>query len=251
MAEIKAPLFKADGSASGDIKLDADVFGIEPNMDVLHQVVTAQLAAARSGNAATKTRSQVRGGGRKPWRQKGLGRARHGSIRSPIWVGGGIAHGPHPRDYAQRTPKKMKRLALRSALSARASEGAIKVVEDFDWSSPKTKQALGLLDAMEARGKTLVVLIQLDGLASKSFRNLPEVRLVEPGHLTAYDVLWSDQVIFTSHTVGSVGRASKYDVTASDFVKDEASVIKEEASAPDGDSDFDSVEDEPEGEDQA
>jgi large subunit ribosomal protein L4 len=221
VADIKAPLFKADGKTSGDIKLDVEVFGIEPNLDVLHQVVTAQLAAGRAGTASTKSRSQVRGGGRKPWRQKGLGRARHGSIRSPIWVGGGIAHGPQPRDYAQRTPKKMKRLALRSALSARAAEAAIKIVDDIDWAVPKTKQALSLLDAMDAKGKTLVVLTQLDGSAGKSFRNLPEVRLVEPGHLTAYDVLWSDQVVFTSHTVGSVGRSSKYEVSESDFVKED------------------------------
>ena len=221
MADIKAPLFKADGKADGDIKLDVEVFGIEPNLDVLHQVVTAQLAASRAGTASTKRRSQVRGGGRKPWRQKGLGRARHGSIRSPIWVGGGIAHGPQPREYAQRTPKKMKRLALRSALSARAAEAAIRVVDDIDWAAPKTKQALSLLDAMDAKGKTLVVLTQLDGSAGKSFRNLPEVRLVEPGHLTAYDVLWSDQVVFTSHTVGSVGRSSKYEVSESDFVKED------------------------------
>ncbi len=223
MADIKAPLFKADGKASGDIKLDAEVFGIEPNMDVLHQVVTAQLAAARRGTAKTKTRSEVRGGGRKPWRQKGLGRARHGSIRSPIWVGGGIAHGPQPRDYSQRTPKKMKRLALCSALSARAAEEAIRVVDDIEWSAPKTKQAVTLLEAMDAKGKTLVVLTQLDGSAGKSFRNLADVRLVEPGHLTAYDVLWSDQVVFTSHTVGSVGRSSKYEVSESDFVKEPAS----------------------------
>jgi large subunit ribosomal protein L4 len=221
VADIKAPLFKADGKADGDIKLDVEVFGIEPNLDVLHQVVTAQLAASRAGTASTKRRSQVRGGGRKPWRQKGLGRARHGSIRSPIWVGGGIAHGPQPREYAQRTPKKMKRLALRSALSARAAEAAIRVVDDIDWAAPKTKQALSLLDAMDAKGKTLVVLTQLDGSAGKSFRNLPEVRLVEPGHLTAYDVLWSDQVVFTSHTVGSVGRSSKYEVSESDFVKED------------------------------
>lgn len=236
MVDIKAPLYKADGKTNGDIKLDADVFGIEPNMDVLHQVVTAQLAAKRGGNASTKTRAEVRGGGKKPWRQKGLGRARHGSIRSPIWVGGGIAHGPKPRDYAQRTPKKMKRLALYSALSARASEEAVKVVDDIDWSAPKTKQAVNLLTAMEASGKTLVVLTQLDGSAGRSFRNLPEVRMVEPGHLTAYDVLWSDQVIFTSHTVGSVGRSSKYEVTESDFVKDDAS-------GDAGGNDFDSVED--------
>jgi large subunit ribosomal protein L4 len=220
VADIKVPLFKADGATSGDIKLDEEVFGIEPNLHVLHQVVTAQLAAARSGTASTKTRSQVRGGGRKPWRQKGLGRARHGSIRSPQWMGGGVAHGPQPRDYAQRTPKKMKRLALRSALSARASESAVRVVDEIDWTAPKTKQAIALLEAMDATGKTLLVLSQLDGSAGKSFRNLPDVRLVEPGHLTAYDVLWSDQVVFTSHTIGSVGRTSTYDVSDSDFVKE-------------------------------
>lgn len=223
MADIKAPLFKSDGKQSGDIDLDADVFGIEPNMDVLHQVVTAQLAAARAGTASTKTRGEVRGGGRKPWRQKGLGRARHGSIRSPQWVGGGVAHGPKPRDYSQRTPKKMKRLALRSALSARAQEAAVMVVDDIDWSTPKTKQASGLLEAMDASGKTLLVLSTLDGAAGKSFRNLPEVRLVEPGHLTPYDVLWSDQVVFTKHTVDSVGRKSTYEVSDSDFVKEDPS----------------------------
>ena len=220
MADVKAPLYRSDGSSSGEIKLDAEVFGIEPNLDVLYQVVNAQRGAARAGTAATKTRSQVRGGGRKPWRQKGLGRARHGSIRSPIWVGGGVAHGPQPRDYGERTPKKMKRLALYSALSARASESAVRVVEDLDWATPKTKQAASLLDAMEASGKTLVVLGQLDGVPAKSFRNLADVRLVEPGQLTSYDVLWSDQIVFTAHTVGSVGRASTYEVSDEDFVKE-------------------------------
>jgi large subunit ribosomal protein L4 len=221
MADIKAPLFKSDGTTAGDIKLDADIFGIEPNMAVLHQVVTAQLAAKRSGSASTKTRGEVRGGGRKPWRQKGLGRARQGSIRAPHWVGGGVAHGPKPRDFTQRTPKKMKRLALRSALSARASESAVKVVEDFDWSTPKTKQAISLLEAVGASTKTLVVLSTLDGVAGRSFRNLPDVIMCEPGHLTPYDVLWADQVVFTSHTVGSVGQTSTYDVSDEDFVKDD------------------------------
>jgi len=221
VAEVKAPLFASDGGSKGDIELDAEIFGIEPNHAVLHQVITAQLAAKRSGTASTKTRAEVRGGGRKPWRQKGLGRARHGSIRSPQWVGGGIAHGPKPRDFTQRTPKKMKRLALRSALSARASEAAVKVIEDIDWTAPKTKQAVSLLQAVGAEGKTLVVLSKLDGVAGRSFRNLPDVLLCEPGHLTPYDVLWADQVVFTSHTVGSVGRASTYEVSDSDFVKDE------------------------------
>ncbi len=221
MADIKAPLYTSDGTSKGDFKLDAEVFGIEPNLAVLHQVITAQLAARRSGTSSTKTRGEVRGGGRKPWRQKGLGRARQGSIRAPHWVGGGVAHGPKPRDYTQRTPKKMRRLALRSALSARASEEAVMVIEDLDWSTPKTKQAVSFLEAIGAGGKSLVVLGKLDGNAGRSFRNLPEVRLCQPGHLTPYDVLWADQVIFTSHTVGSVGRASSYEVSESDFVKDE------------------------------
>lgn len=221
MADVKAPLYTSDGTSKGDIELDAEVFGIEPNLSVLHQVITAQLAAKRSGTASTKTRAEVRGGGRKPWRQKGLGRARQGSIRAPHWVGGGVAHGPKPRDFTQRTPKKMKRLALRSALSARASEEAVLVIEDLDWSAPKTKQAVTLLEAIGAGGKSLVVLGKLDGTAGRSFRNLPDVHLCEPGHLTPYDVLWADQVIFTSHTVGSVGRSSSYEVSDSDFVKDE------------------------------
>jgi large subunit ribosomal protein L4 len=222
-----APLFSADGTAKGDVKLDAEIFGIEPNLAVLHQVITAQLAGARSGTASTKTRGEVRGGGRKPWRQKGLGRARQGSIRAPHWVGGGVAHGPKPRDYSQRTPKKMKRLALRSALSARASEEAVKVIDDFDWAAPKTKQAVSLLAAIGAGRKTLVVLSQLDGVAGRSFRNLPDVILAEPGHLTPYDVLWADQVVFTTHTVGSVGRSSSYEVSETDFVK-EGEIAKDE-----------------------
>ncbi|REK25001.1 MAG: 50S ribosomal protein L4 [Actinobacteria bacterium] len=227
MPEIKAPLFGSDGKSKGDISLDAEIFGIEPNLPVLHQVVTAQLAAARRGTASTKTRGEVRGGGRKPWRQKGLGRARHGSIRSPQWVGGGVAHGPKPRDYTQRTPKKMKRLALRSALSARASEAAVMVVDNIDWQAPKTKQATALLSAMGASGKTLVVLNSIDGVAARSFRNLPEVVLAEPGHITPYDVLWSDQVVFTSHTVGSIGKSSGYEISDEDFVKD-SDVSKDE-----------------------
>ena len=221
MADPKAPLFKSDGTSSGQVELDAEIFGIEPNMDVLHQVVTAQLAAKRAGSASTKTRAEVRGGGRKPWRQKGLGRARQGSIRAPHWVGGGVAHGPKTRDYTQRTPKKMKRLALRSALSARAGESAIKVIEDFDWAGPKTKQAVSLLDAIGARGKTLVVLNNIDGVAARSFRNLPEVVMAEPGQVTPYDVLWSDQVVFTSYTVGAVSHAGTYAVSGDDFVKED------------------------------
>lgn len=224
MAEVKAPLFSSEGSTQGSVNLDPEIFGIEPNLAVLHQVVTAQLAAKRTGTASTKTRAEVRGGGAKPWRQKGLGRARHGSIRSPIWVGGGVAHGPKPRSYAQRTPKKMKRLALRSALSARASEEAVLVVDSLQWAEPKTRQAKSLLEAIGADTKTLVVLNRSDAMAAKSFRNLPQVSLVEPGALTAYDVLAADRVVFTSHTVSSVGTpGGGYAVSESDFVRESAS----------------------------
>ncbi|HVR31617.1 MAG TPA: 50S ribosomal protein L4 [Acidimicrobiia bacterium] len=220
MADLKAPLFTADGAAKGDVSLDSEIFGIEPNMSVMHQVVTAQLAGARRGTASTKTRAEVRGGGRKPWRQKGLGRARQGSIRAPHWVGGGVAHGPKPRDYGQRTPKKMKRLALRSALSARASEGAVRVVEPIEWSPAKTKQAMALLAAIGAEGKTLLVLNKTDEAAYRAFRNLTHVVITEPGHLTTYDVLWSDRVVFTTSTLQALGRTGGYAVGESDFVKE-------------------------------
>ncbi len=220
MAELTAPLYDTSGKAKGTVNLDAAVFGIEPNHAVMHQVVTAQLAGARAGTASTKTRAEVRGGGRKPWRQKGLGRARHGSIRSPQWKGGGVVHGPKPRSYEQRTPKKMKRLALRSALSARASEAAVKVVEPIDWSAPKTKQAIALLTAMECGTKTLIVLGRNDIVAEKSFRNLEGVMLRRPGHLTTYDVLWSDQIVFTTDTLGGAARAGAYAVADDDFVRD-------------------------------
>ena len=155
--KLTADLYSADGTKKRAVDLAPEIFGSEPNTAVMHQVVTAQLAAARAGTHSTKTRAEVRGGGRKPWRQKGLGRARHGSIRSPQWAGGGVAHGPKPRDYSQRTPKKMKRLALRSALSVRAAAGKVKVVETFDtWDAPKTKNAISLLDAMGINGKVLL-----------------------------------------------------------------------------------------------
>jgi large subunit ribosomal protein L4 len=220
VSDLKAPLFAGDGTRKGEIPLDPEVFGIEPNHAVLHQVVTAQLAGARTGTASTKTRAEVRGGGRKPWRQKGLGRARQGSIRAPQWSGGGVAHGPRPRGFGERTPKKMKRLALCSALASRAREGAVSVVEPPEWTTPQTRAARDLLAAMQVYGKALIVLHQSDGVAQRAFRNLPQVILSEPGHLNAYDVLWADHVVFTTSTVGSIGRASTYDVGAGDFVKE-------------------------------
>jgi large subunit ribosomal protein L4 len=202
MPDLNAELYTADGERSGDVGLNPDIFGIEPNMDVMHQVVTAQRAAARAGTHSTKTRAEVRGGGRKPWRQKGLGRARHGSIRSPQWAGGGVAHGPKPRDYSQRTPKKMKRLALRSALSTRAADGQIKVVETFDvWDVPKTKNATALLEAMGVSGKVLLLAEDHERVAIKSFRNIEGVIASNLGQANTYDVLWAETVIMSRGTL--------------------------------------------------
>jgi large subunit ribosomal protein L4 len=200
--KLTAQLYSADGASQGEVDLNPDIFGIEPNRDVMHQVVTAQLAARRAGTHSTKTRAEVRGGGRKPWRQKGLGRARQGSIRAPQWVGGGVAHGPKPRDYSQRTPKKMKRLALRSALSDRAANGHIRVVESFDvWDEPKTKNAVALLDAMGVAGKVLLIAEDHERAAIKSFRNLDHVIASNLGQANTYDVLWAETVIMSQGTL--------------------------------------------------
>lgn len=196
----KIDVVDAKGKKTTTTDLDDALFGIEPNGAVLHQVVTAQLAARRSGTQSTKTRSEVAGGGAKPWKQKGTGRARAGSIRSPMWRGGGVALGPKPRSYAQRTPKKMIRLALRSALSDRAAEGKVKVV-DFGWDTPKTAQAVAALKDLGLDGKVLLV-VQADDIAVwKSFRNLTNVHIQAAGELNAYDILVSDWVVFTPDTV--------------------------------------------------
>jgi large subunit ribosomal protein L4 len=191
------------GAAAGTVELDAAYFGIEPNMAVLHQVVTAQLAAARAGTQSTKTRSEVRGGGKKPWRQKGTGRARQGSSRSPHWTGGGVALGPKPRSYRQKTPKKMVQLALRSALSDRAAEGRVAVVTAWDFDEPKTRLAREALAELGWEGKVLVVVGADEEAAIKSFRNLPDVQLLLANELNAYDVLCNDWVVFTRATLPS------------------------------------------------
>jgi large subunit ribosomal protein L4 len=190
----------AAGKAAGSVELDEAVFGIEPNTAVMHQVVTAQLAARRSGTQSTKTRAEVRGGGAKPWKQKGTGRARAGSNRSPIWVGGGVTHAPKPRSYAQRTPKKMIRLALRSALSDRAASGRVLVL-DWGLESPSTKAAVAALAANGAEGKVLAVLRPEDEAVWRSLRNLPDVHVCGVGELNAYDVLVSDWIVFTPDTL--------------------------------------------------
>ena len=184
------------GNRVGEQELDPQVFDVQVNVPVMHQVVVAGLAAHRAGTHATKTRAEVRGGGKKPWRQKGTGRARHGSIRSPVWVGGGVAHGPQPRDYEMRVNKKMKRVALRSALTDRAREGRIRVVEELSFEAPKTSDAVDVLDALALEGRVLLVLPEPTEIVEKSFRNLPEVKVVYPGNLSTYDVLYADWVVF-------------------------------------------------------
>jgi large subunit ribosomal protein L4 len=184
--------------------LPAGIFGIQPNVPVMHQVVTAQLAAARSGTHATKSRAEVSGGGAKPWRQKGTGRARQGSSRAPHWRGGGVAHGPQPRSYRQRTPKKMVWLALRSALSDRAAENMVTVVDEWGFAAPRTKDAVAALKAVGVADgeRVLLVLARDDEVAWKSFRNLGErVGMVAVEELNTYDVLVSDRVLFTSATL--------------------------------------------------
>ena len=198
----KIDVLDASGKKTSTTELDDAVFGIEPNGAVLHQVVTAQLAARRAGTQSTKTRAEVAGGGAKPWKQKGTGRARQGSIRSPQWAGGGVALGPKPRSYAQRTPKKMVRLALRSALSDRAADGKVKVV-DLGFEAPGTKQAAEALAKIGVEGKILLVVAAEDTTTWKSFRNLTDVHILVPGELNAYDVLVSDWVVFTAGTVPS------------------------------------------------
>jgi large subunit ribosomal protein L4 len=191
-----------DGTELGKVDLEPTFFGIEPNMAVLHQVIKAQLAAKRSGTQSTKTRKEVRGGGKKPFNQKGTGGARQGTIRAPHYPGGGIALGPKPRKYDQKTPKKMIRLALYSALSDRASMERVALIDDFSkWESPRTKDAITALEALGLDGKILVVLGRDDATALRSFRNLMNVKTIDGGEVNAYDVLDCDWILFTDATL--------------------------------------------------
>jgi large subunit ribosomal protein L4 len=190
-----------DGKDAGSVQLAADVFGVQPNVPVMHQVVTAQLAARRAGTQSTKTRSEVSGGGKKPFKQKGTGNARQGSTRAPHFAHGGVALGPKPRKYNQRTPKKMVRLALASALSDRAADGKVIVVDAWNFAAPKTKDAKAALASLGIDGKALVVVDINDSNTIRSFLNLPEVQLIEVAELNAYDVLCSDYVVFSKATL--------------------------------------------------
>src|SRR5690554_2809718 len=197
-ATLTVDVIDTTGKKAGTAELPAEVFDVQTNIPLIHQVVVAQLAAARQGTHDTKSRGEVRGGGRKPWKQKGTGRARQGSTRAPQFAGGGVVHGPTPRDYSQRTPKKMKAAALRGALSDRARAGRVHVVTGFGIDGkPSTKQALGSLANLAPRRKVLVVLERGDDVTAASLRNAAEVHLLVADQLNTYDVLISDDVVFT------------------------------------------------------
>ncbi|TVR25439.1 MAG: 50S ribosomal protein L4 [Nitriliruptor sp.] len=193
------------GTKVGSTDLPTAWFEGEINVPVMHQVVTAQLAAARQGTHKTKTRAQVRGGGAKPWRQKGTGRARQGSTRSPQWVGGGVAHGRVPKDWSVRVNKKVKRVALRSALTDRANNDLVTVVRGLSFDAPKTKDAVAALSALGLEGRTLVVLAERDEATMRSFRNLPDVHTLVVDQLNTHDVVVSDVVVFDEDALDLIG----------------------------------------------
>jgi large subunit ribosomal protein L4 len=204
----------ADGASGGTIELDDAVFGASVNVPAMHQVVVAQLAAARRGTSKTKTRGEVRGGGKKPYRQKGTGRARQGSIRSPQWSGGGVAHGPSgEQSYTKRVSKKLKRAALRSALSDRAATGDVVVLRDLSFDAPRTKDAVAVIDALGLTARrVLLVLSHADDAVLRSFRNLPAVHVLTVDQLNTYDVLVSDVVVFVEAALRHIGLGTREEV---------------------------------------
>ena len=205
MAKIE--MKNAAGKKAASIEVADSMFGITPNIPVMHQVVVAQLAHRRSGTQSTKTRSEVRGGGKKPLKQKGTGNARQGSIRAPHFSGGGVALGPKPRKYSQRTPKKMIQLALRSALSDRMSENKVVVVEDWGFAAPSTKAASAAISALGMSGRVMIVLERKDESAWKSFRNLTDVHVLSTPELNAYDILCNDWIVFTKASLPAMEAA--------------------------------------------
>jgi large subunit ribosomal protein L4 len=231
---LKAKVIDGKGNATGDRELPEEMFGGGMNIPLVHQVVTAQMAAARSGTASTKTRNEVRGGGQKPWRQKGTGRARHGSIRSPLWVGGGVVFGPKPRSYIKRVPKKMRKAALRAALADKAGGGHVWILDGFD--EPKTKAAARALGAAEIAGRVLVVLDPSDStsvVVDRAFRNLHKTAFALYGSLSAYDVLVADEVVFTAAAFARFTGADR--PKSRSRVNEDDLVVEEAEAAPGGD----------------
>ncbi|HZV25010.1 MAG TPA: 50S ribosomal protein L4, partial [Acidothermaceae bacterium] len=219
------------GEVLGTVALDPAYFSLGPNGPLLHQVITAQLANRRAGTQSTKTRSEVKGGSKKPYRQKGTGNARQGTIRAPHYAGGGVALGPKPRSYAQRTPKKMVQLALKCALSDRAREGGVCIVDRFNFEVPRTKHAIAALDGLGAEGRVLVVLARSDANALKSFSNLGYVATLPADQLTAYDVLSADVVVFTDETLPGEASPSTAPATAPRRRATELAAIRDEVIA--------------------
>ena len=203
-------VFDAKGMKAAKRQLAADVFEAPVNVSLMHQVVVAGMASIRAGTHKAKTRGEVRGGGTKPWRQKGTGRARQGSIRAPQWSGGGVAHGPVARDHSARVNKKMKRGALRSALTDAVASGKLAVVDQLVWDEPKTKRAVEVADALELSGLILVVLDEPTdtGAVEKSFRNLANVKVAYAGGLGVYDVLRADRIVLTSAALDAIEAAA-------------------------------------------
>ena len=187
----------ASGRATGNAELSATVFGIEPNVPVMHQVVRAQRASWRQGTHDSKTRGQVRGGGKKPWRQKGTGRARQGTIRAPQWAGGGVVFGPHPRSYAFRVNNKEVKLAMRSALSAKLADGQLHIVSDFGFAEPKTKEAVAALKALGLEGRVTIVVANDDVNTYLAFRNLPQVNVLPVAEANTYELVDNKALVLT------------------------------------------------------
>lgn len=200
----KLTLYNQSGSEVGEIELNDSVFGIEPNRSVLHDAVVMQQASMRQGTHKTKGRSEVRGGGRKPWRQKGTGRARHGSIRSPIWVGGGVVFGPTPRDYSYKLPKKVRRLAIKSALSSKVQADEMIVLDKLSFEAPKTKEMVAVLKNFSADKKALIVTADYDEAVYLSSRNIPGVKWISADGVNVLDVLKYDKLIMTKDAVEKV-----------------------------------------------
>ncbi|MFO7263067.1 MAG: 50S ribosomal protein L4 [Bacillaceae bacterium G1] len=201
----KVGLYRMDGTRVGEFELRDDVFGIEPNEHVMHQAVVRHLAGRRLGTHATKNRALVRGGGKKPWRQKGTGRARHGSIRSPIWVGGGTVFGPMPRSYAIKMPKKARRLAMKSALSVKVRDNQCLVLEELKLDRPRTKDMVNVLKNLNLNKKALFVSENPDKNLILSARNIPGVKVVGIDGINVVDVLYHDQLILTKEAAVKVG----------------------------------------------
>lgn len=200
----KVPVYNMEGNQVGEIELNEAIFGTEVNEPLLHQAITAYEANQRQGTASTKTRTEVRGGGRKPWRQKGTGRARHGSTRSPIWVGGGVTFGPKPRDYRQALPRKVRRAALRSALSAKVNAGDLIVLDSLSLPEAKTKRMAEVLKALDVAGTTLIVTNERDRNVELSARNIPGIALRQASGINAYDVLKHRKLVITTDGVAKV-----------------------------------------------